>query len=232
LDFGRVFSKYVGDSESRVRSALKMIEQMAPCVLFADEIDKGLGGSGGGGDSGTSSRVLGSYLTWLQECKAPVFNVVTANRVQGLPPELFRRGRFDKIFSVTMPNPKGREEVLRIHLRKRGRDLDNFEREDIQAFLDASEGYVPAEIEAAVKDAITESFADVAAEDLEMRHLIAAIKDMIPLSKSHASAMEEIKRWAEANATPVEYTEQSPDPKLKVEPVPARPVGRVIRTRR
>lgn len=225
LDFGRVFSKYVGDSESRVREALKMVEGMAPVVLFVDEIDKGLGGAGGGGDSGTSSRVLGSFLTWLQECSAPVFVVVTANRVDGLPPELLRRGRFDQIWSVTMPDADERKEVFGIHLRLRGRSIEDFEDEDIAEFLRESEGYVPAEIESAVKEGLINAFGDLDAQGLEMRHIIAALKDMVPMSKSHKANIDAIVAWAKDNATPVSY------------PAKAIPVGqaggaRVIRSRR
>lgn len=203
LDVGRVFSKYVGDSESRMREALKMIEGMAPVVLFVDEIDKGLGGAGGGGDSGTSSRVLGSFLTWLQECKAPVFVVVTANRVDGLPPELLRRGRFDQIWSVTMPDMDERKEVFEIHLRLRGRSIEDFSEEDLQEFLRASEGYVPAEIESAVKTGLINAFNDLDSEGLEMHHIIDALKEMVPMSKSHKANIDAIVAWAKDNATPV-----------------------------
>lgn len=210
LDFGRVFSKYVGDSESRVRSALKMVESMAPVVLFVDEIDKALGGAGGGGDSGTSSRVLGSFLTWLQDCKAPVFTVVTANRVEGLPPELLRRGRFDQIFSVGMPNADERLDVLKIHLRKRGRNIDIFHADDVREFLTASDRYVPAEIESAVKDALIYAFSDTTCKDVEMRHIIEALRNMIPMSKSNAAAIEGILQWADNNAVSVSYPAKPP----------------------
>lgn len=212
LDFGRVFSKFVGDSESRVRSALKMVEAMAPVVLFVDEIDKGLGGAGGGGDSGTSARVLGSYLTWLQECKAPVFNVVTANRVSGLPPELFRRGRFDQIFAVGMPNADERREVLEIHLRLRGRGIEQFSADDVAQFLAASEGYVPAEIESTVKDALVAAFGDKTCTDLEMRHMLAALKETIPMSRSHAADMATIIEWTNTNAVSVSYPPKGDTP--------------------
>lgn len=202
LDVGRVFSKYIGDSESRIRSALKMVEDMAPCVLFVDELDKGLGGIGGGGDSGTSSRVLGTLLTWLQEHTAPVFCIVTANSVAGLPPELLRRGRFDKIFSVGMPNPIERTEVLNIHLRKSGHDI-KFSNADIQRFTAASNEYVPAEIESAVQDALILAFNRK--EDLSMDHLVEAFENMVPMSKSNRAQIDAIIQWAETNATPVSY---------------------------
>ena len=212
LDFARVFSKYVGDSETRVRSALAMVESMAPCVLFVDEIDKGLGGSGGGGDSGTSMRVLGSYLTWLQELKSPVFNIVTANRVEGLPPELLRRGRFDQIFSVGMPAQIERKEVLEIHLRKRGRSIDAFRVQELRDYLAASEGYVPAEIESAVKDALILAFS--AGEELSMPHVLEALRSMIPMSKSHEDKINAILQWAKDNAIPVNYPEDGKDVQL------------------
>jgi AAA+ superfamily predicted ATPase len=207
LDFGRVFSKFVGDSESRVRQALSMVEGMAPCVLFVDEIDKGLGGAGGGGgDAGTSSRVLGSFLTWLQECKAPVFCIVTANRIDGLPPELLRRGRFDGIFSVGLPEDDERVEVLAIHLRKRGHDIADIK--NLRQFLDASKGYVPAEIESAVKDGLIAAFND--GVSLETKHIVQALHDMVPMSTSHKSAIDKMLDWARTNATPVNYPEGSP----------------------
>lgn len=205
LDIGRVFSKYVGDSESRIREALTMVESMAPVVLFVDEIDKGLGGAGAGGDSGTSSRVLGSFLTWLQECKAPVFVVVTANRVDGLPPELLRRGRFDQIWSVGLPDSDARKAVLEIHLRLRGRDIEEFSAADLKEFLKVSEGYVPAEIESAVKDGLVLAFNDENAEGLEMAHIIQALRDMVPMSRSHKENIDRILLWARDNATPVEF---------------------------
>lgn len=202
LDFGRVFSRYIGDSESRVRAALKMIESMAPVVLFVDEIDKGLGGAGGGGDSGTSARVLGTYLTWLQESKATVFNVVTANRVEGLPPELLRRGRFDQTFFAGLPNATEREEVLTIHLRKRGRELECTP-EELKSFSEASEGYSPAEIESAVKDALIAAFNDKEARDVEMRHIVGALRSLVPLSRSNAAQINTILQWGASNAVNV-----------------------------
>jgi len=206
LDFGRVFSKWLGDSESRVRQALKMIEGMAPVVLFVDEIDKGLGGAGaGGGDAGSSSRVLGTFLTWLQENTAPVFTIVTANRIDSLPPELLRRGRFDEIFASGLPDAIDRRDVLAIHLRKRKRDIKKFKSAEIAEFMAVTEGYVPAEIESAVKSALIDSYNDEDAQDLEMRHIVKAIREMVPMSKSHKENIDRILKWAKDNATPVSY---------------------------
>lgn len=200
LDFGRVFNSLIGASENRIRTALRMVESMAPCVLFADEIDKGLGGAGGSGDSGTSSRVLGSYLTWLNDCKAPVFNIVTANNVTGLPPEMLRRGRFDAIFSTALPTARERREVLRIHLALRDRDIKDFPVQEIAGIINMSEGYVPAEIESAVKDALIAAFNEDV--EVECRHISAALDAMVPLSKAFAPQIEAMNTWARANATP------------------------------
>ena len=205
LDFGRVFSKYIGDSESRVRAALAMVESMAPCVLFVDEIDKGLGGVGSGGDSGTSMRVLGTFLTWLQETKAPVFTMVTMNRTQGLPPELLRRGRFDQIFSVTLPDEVARREILAIHLRLRGRDIEDFPATEVDEFIQNTEGYVAAELESIVKDALILAFNDGKAKELATSHLIAAAKDLIPMSRSNKESIDAIVNWAKNNAVSVEH---------------------------
>lgn len=225
LDFGRVFSKYVGDSEQRVRSALAMAASMAPCVLFVDEIDKGLGGIGQGGDSGIGMRVLGTYLTWLQELKQPVFNMVTANRVAGLPPELLRRGRFDQVFSVSMPSEHERREVLEIHLRRRGQDIANFTDAEVDQFLAASAGYVPAEIESAVKDALVGAFS--AGEALSMEHLLAATREIVPISKSSAEQIAAIVSWAANNAVPVNY----PDAPVVKSSAPASSGRRIITPR-
>jgi SpoVK/Ycf46/Vps4 family AAA+-type ATPase len=185
-----------------------MVVSMSPSVLFVDEIDKGLGGAGsGGGDSGTSLRVLGTYLTWLQELKAPVFNVVTANRVTGLPPELLRRGRFDQIFSVVLPSPKERKEVLDIHLLRRGQDIHKFSAQEVATFVAASDGFVAAEIEAAVKDSLIAAFSS--GKKLAMTHLLTALREIIPMSKSHAAQIDEIVRWATDNAISVSYPEDN-----------------------
>ncbi len=198
FDVSRVFGSLVGQSESRVRESLRMVEAMAPCVVQFDEIDKGLGGSHeGGGDSGVSKRVLGVILTWLQENQAPVFAVFSANRVDQLPTELIRRGRLDEIFSVSIPTEKERRQVLEVHLRKRKQDPSKV---DLTEAVEASSGYVPAELEAAVKDALIEAFdretpitGAMIAEQLRM---------MTPLSVAFASQFATMKDWAEQNARP------------------------------
>lgn len=209
LDFGRVFNSLVGASEQRIRSALRMVESMSPCVLFCDEIDKGLGGisSGSSGDSGVSMRVLGSFLTWLQDSKFPVFTMVTANNIEGLPPELLRRGRFDAIFSTNLPTATERREVLAIHLKARNRDITDYDDEEIALVVDASNKYVPAEIESAVKDGLIDAFD--ADEDFAMSHVKNALTRMVPLSKAFARQIEAMSKWAQENATPASATEGS-----------------------
>jgi SpoVK/Ycf46/Vps4 family AAA+-type ATPase len=208
LDFGRVFSSFVGSSEERIRKALRMVESMSPCVLFCDEIDKGLGGiaGGSGGDSGVGMRVLGSFLTWLQDCLYPVFTIVTANNVDGLPPELLRRGRFDAIFATALPTPNERREVLAIHLNKRGRDIDSFSEQDINKLLDASHRYVPSELESAVKDALVNAFSED--KELTAQHIVDALATMVPLSKAFEAQINKMNEWSKNNATPVSLTDE------------------------
>lgn len=205
LDIGKVFNSLVGASEQRMRQALKLAEDIAPCLLLVDEVDKALGGAGsGGGDSGVSSRVLGTLLTWLQECKAPVFTMVTANSVAHLPPELLRRGRFDATFSCVLPTDDERFEVLAIHLQKRRYDVEDLVAEGSDEhieFLHVSDGFVPAEIESIVKDALIDAF--YAGEELKWSHIKAAFKSTVPMSKSNKAQVDAIIAWAKDNATPV-----------------------------
>jgi ATP-dependent 26S proteasome regulatory subunit len=224
LDFGRVFNSLVGQSEERMREALSMCEHMAPVVLFADEIDKGLGGIGSGGDAGTSSRVLGTYLTWLNDCKAPVFNMVTANNISHLPPELMRRGRFDAIFATGLPNSNERLAVLKIHMSMRGWDPDQYKSPEMNKAVEASKGYVPAEIESAVKDGLITAF--TAEEDFEPRHVVDALKVMVPLSQSYNEQIQLMTAWAKANATPASKTYDTVDDDGKVVELGGRNVRR------
>lgn len=200
LDFGRVFNSLVGASEERMRTALKHVEAMAPCVLFVDEADKGLGGIGSsGGDSGTSSRVLGCFLSWLNDNTKPVFTIMTANNIQGLPPELLRKGRFDEIFATGFPDTQNRKEILEIHLRKRGWG-DAFSDQQLNLISESMKGFVGAEVESVVKDALIESFH--LGEALEVKHLEAAIAETTPLSKSRPKEIAEMVTWASQCATP------------------------------
>lgn len=224
LDFGRLFNSLLGSSEQRARKAFELAEALSPCVLFADEIDKGLGGAGGSGDSGASSRVLGTYLTWVQECKAPVFNIASANNITHLPPELTRKGRFDAIFSTGLPNKSERKEVLRIHLAKRKHDLGDYTSRDISAVLEASKAYISAEIEAAVKDALVKAYNE--RTELTMQHIVNALKAMVPLSTTYRTEILEMVLWCSANTTPasISYEEVSEEDKKKVTSIGSRKV--------
>lgn len=198
FDISRVFGSLVGESEARMHKALQMIDAMAPCVAFVDEIDKVFNINSGGGDSGTSTRVLGKILTHMQESKKPIFWVLTANRTDNLPPELLRKGRVDEIFSVTTPTEEERREILYIHLRMRGEDPDEID--GIDRAVEACAGYVGGEIEQAVKDAKIEAFD--ADEDLTGQHLVDAIRAMKPLSKTFEEDFAAMESWAEQHARP------------------------------
>ncbi len=201
FDVSRIFQSLVGSSEARVRSTLKLVDAMAPCVLFLDEIDKVFGGTVSGlqGDSGVGQRVLGSILTWLQEGEAPVFVVATANRVEYLPPEMMRRGRMDEVFSVQTPSEEERMAILRIHVRKRGHDPDQID--DLELAVAGSNGYVGAELEAAVADALVDAFAsdDKVLTGALIAHQLSMLK---PLSQAFPEQFQDMARWAHNNARP------------------------------
>lgn len=159
LDMGRLMGKYVGESESNLRSAIALAEAISPCVLWIDELEKafaGIGGTGGGAE--VTTRLFGNFLTWMQEKQSTTFVVATANDITKLPPELLRKGRFDEIFYVGLPTAKERAKIFEIHIRKRrGHDLKNI---SIPELVKATEGYSGADIEGVVKDAIEAAFSD------------------------------------------------------------------------
>src|SRR5881398_323403 len=159
LDLGRIFSSLIGSSEENLRRAIRVAESVSPAVVWIDEIEKGIAGSAGAAvtDSGVSARVFGSLLTWLQEKTAPVFVVATANRIDALPPELLRKGRFDEIFFIDLPSAAERREIFRIHIQRRGRDPLRF---DLDALSTAAEGYSGSEIEQAVIAGLYLAFAE------------------------------------------------------------------------
>lgn len=194
-DLGKLFGSYVGDTEANTRKALATAESMAPCVLWIDEIEKGLAGAGSSGknDSGVSSRMFASILTWMQEKKKPVYVVATANSITSLPQELLRKGRFDEIFFVDLPNEDERKEIVSIQIKKKGRNPENF---DIQKIAEQSEGFTGAEIEEAIVSALFNSYADNARE-LQDDDIINAMKRIMPASKGIMSAtVEGLKSWA------------------------------------
>jgi SpoVK/Ycf46/Vps4 family AAA+-type ATPase len=197
FDVSKVFGSLVGQSEERVRAALKQLDACAPCIALIDEVDKaGIDPRQAGGDSGTSKRVMGAILTHMQETSAPVFWILTANRVGGLPPELLRKGRLDEVFAVLPPNRKERLDVLKIHLKKRKQDPDKIK--DLQLAVDVSEGFVSAEIEAGVKEAVVEAFHKN--EPVTGHGIALQLKNMKPISEAFADDFNEMKTWAQQNA--------------------------------
>ncbi|MEN9206573.1 MAG: AAA family ATPase [Gloeomargarita sp. GMQP_bins_14] len=200
LDMGRVYDgSMVGRSEANLRSALKTAESIAPVILFIDELDKAFAGSAGSADSdgGTSSRIFGTFLTWMQDKTSPVFVMATANRVDRLPGEFLRKGRFDEIFFVDLPNLEERREIFRIHLSQRRRDIDRF---DLDQLAQVTEGFSGAEIEQAVVAAMYEAFA----QDREFTQLdiIAAVKATLPLSRTMMEQVTALRDWAKQRARP------------------------------
>lgn len=211
LDIGKVFAGIVGSSEQNMRQAIRSAEATAPCVLWLDEIEKGFSGvSGDGGDGGTSSRVFGSFLTWMQEKTAPVFVIATANKVDGLPPEFLRKGRFDEIFFIDLPTRAERRDVWNLHLNKRlktsrAAGAVNITDDLLDRLADASEGYSGAEIEQAVVAALFDAFADRRA--LSENDLFKALKNMVPLSVTQAEQIASVRTWAANRAVAATATE-------------------------
>jgi ATP-dependent 26S proteasome regulatory subunit len=199
LDMGRIFSGLVGSSEENIRKALRVAEAVAPVVLFLDEIEKGLSGnqSSGKTDGGTSSRVFGYLLSWLQDKDAPVFVIATANDISKLPPELLRPGRFDERFFVDLPGEEEREEILKIHLEKRGRDPENFELEDV---VKQSQGYSGAELEQSIVSAMYDVFTERPDGDIKTQDLVQAVDNTIPLSTTKGRELDRLRQWAKNNA--------------------------------
>ncbi|MEO0456687.1 MAG: AAA family ATPase [Cyanobacteria bacterium P01_A01_bin.114] len=200
LDIGRVYDgSMVGRSEANLRNALKTAESISPTILFIDEIDKAFAGSAGSADSdgGTSSRIFGSFLTWMQEKNSPVFVMATANRVERLPSEFLRKGRFDEIFFVDLPNAEERKEIFKIHLNKRRRDVSRF---DFDQLTKVCEGFSGAEIEQGLISAMYEAFAQ--GREFNQLDIIAAIRATLPLSKTMNEQVTALRDWARQRARP------------------------------
>lgn len=194
LDVGRLFGGVVGESERNVREALAIADSLAPCVLWIDELDKAFA-SGGSKDGGTAARVLGRLLTWMQEKTSPVFVLATANDVSGLPPELLRKGRFDELFFVDLPTAHERQQILAVHLTRRGRDPQRY---DLRALGEASDGFSGAELEQAVIDGLFTAFQ--AGRELADEDIRQALNRSVPLSRTMAEPIEALRRWADGRA--------------------------------
>jgi SpoVK/Ycf46/Vps4 family AAA+-type ATPase len=194
FDLGRVYGGLMGQSEDNMRRALKMAGAVAPCILWVDEIEKGLAGSrGDGGDSGTSQRVFGTLLTWMEENDKPVFTIATANDIEGLPPELLRKGRFDEIFFIDLPTPQERANILAIHLAKHHRDPRDF---NLAQHVLASEGFSGAELEQAIVSALYGAFAQGETTKLDDQHLDKALHETVPLSQTMAQRVAKLREGA------------------------------------
>ena len=198
LDMGKVFSGLVGSSEQNMRQVFKVAESVAPCILWCDEIDKGMSGSKASSttDGGTTSRVLGSWLTWMQDRKSPVFVVATANDVTSLPPELLRKGRFDEIFFVDLPKLLERKTIFKIHLEKRNRDYHNY---NLELLADLSENFTGAEIEAVIEAALYEAFSD-GKREMTTSDITKAIQESVPLSKLMKEEIAFLRAWSKERA--------------------------------
>ena len=189
LDVGRLFSGLVGSSEARTRETISRAEAMSPCILWIDEIDKGFGGDARS-DGGTSQRVLASLLTWMSEKESSVFVIATANAIDKLPPELLRKGRFDEIFFLDLPNSNERLSILELHLKRR-RPNYNF---PLSTIVDRTSGYSGAELEQAVIEAMHYSFSEK--REISEKDLIKAVSELVPLSRTAKEQLELLKNWS------------------------------------
>lgn len=203
LDVGKVFQGIVGSSEDNIRKAIATAEAVAPCVLWIDEIEKGLSGvqSSGATDGGVTSRIFSTILTWMQEKTAPVFVVATANNINQLPPELLRKGRFDEIFFVDLPSQKEKENIFSIHLQKNRQNVSSFA---LDILAQKAEGFNGAEIEECVKEAMFTSYVESQesniAPKLQMIHILDAIKNTVPLSKTMEKQITDLRKFAVSRA--------------------------------
>ena len=197
FDLGKVFGGVVGQSEANMRKALDVAKTIAPCVLWIDEIEKGLSGLGSSDrtDGGTASRVFGSLLTWMQEKNEPVFVVATANNVEQLPPELLRKGRFDEIFFVDLPSKEERKEIFKIHIQNKKRDVKQF---DLDLLADKTNGLTGSEIGALVSDSLFNAFSK--GSDLSNNEILEERAKLTPLSTIMAEKITALRLWAKNRA--------------------------------
>ena len=199
LDFGTLYDKFHGETEKNLRQALASAEQIAPCVLWMDEIEKGVASGSSDSDGGVSRRVLGYLLTWMAERTSRVFLVATANQVQDLPAELLRKGRFDEIFFVDLPNAETRAEVFRLHLVKRKVDTTLL---DVPALATACDGFSGAEIEQAIVSALYAARAARGA--VTQGDLLAELRNTKPLSVLMSEKVEGLREWAAGRTVPAD----------------------------
>src|ERR1700678_1154281 len=207
FDTSAVYDKYIGETEKRIRKVFQVAEGLAPCVLWIDELEKIFAGSGpdsASADAGVSSPLLASFLSWMQDRKAPVFVAATRNYVAALPPELIRKGRFDELFFVDLPNQAERKQVLSIQLARRKRNPTEFDLERIAA---AAKGYSGAEIDAAVQTGLYAAFSEK--KTLTTQLLLDALAHTVPLSTTRAEEIDALREWARTRAVPASSVDKS-----------------------
>jgi SpoVK/Ycf46/Vps4 family AAA+-type ATPase len=191
LDLARLYSKYIGETERNLRTALMIAEKLCPICLWIDEIEKGFAASDSDIDGGVSQRILGTFLTWMQEREADCFIAATANDIYRLPPEFLRKGRFDEIFFVDLPDAKSRERLLKIHLEKRGLKPEDF---DLKQIGDVAAGFSGAEIEQAIIAALYR--ASTEKELISTKHIVEQIESTKPLSVLKEEEISALRAWA------------------------------------
>jgi len=203
LDVGRIFSGIVGSSEERMRRAISTAESIAPVVLWLDEVEKGFSGtqSSSFSDAGTTSRVFGSFVTWLQEKESPVFVIATANNIQLLPPELLRKGRFDEIFFIDLPSCEERRQITAIHVAKRLREGRATEEFDIEGIANETSSFSGAEIEQAIVSAMYDAFDD-GQRPFTTEDVLRAVRETFPLAVTMREQIDELREWAADRARP------------------------------
>ena len=221
FDVSKVFNMYVGNSESNMREAIKMAEAISPCVLWIDEIEKGFSGLGGSGDSGTTSRIFGTFLSWMQEKTKPVFVVATANNIDSLPSEMMRKGRFDEIFFIDLPTFNERKQIFKVHLESRltyPEVRGDFEINDetLKHLSNITEGFGGFELEQIVVMGLYDAFSEDCS--ITLNDFENAVKNTVPLSVTQAEQIISIRNWANVRAVAataqedrMEYTQTSTD---------------------
>jgi SpoVK/Ycf46/Vps4 family AAA+-type ATPase len=200
FDTAAIYDKYIGETEKRIQKVFQVAEELAPCVLWIDELEKVFAGSGPDSasvDAGVSSRLLASFLSWMQDRKAPVFVAATCNNVTALPPELIRKGRFDELFFVDLPNQAERKQIFSIQLARRKRNLAEFNLDQVAL---AARGYSGAEIDAAVQTAMYAAYSSK--QPLSSQGLVDALKATVPLSTTRAEEIQQLREWAQNRAVP------------------------------
>ena len=194
LDFGRLFASLIGQSEQRVRKMIEIAEALSPCVLWVDEIDKAFAGAQSSGDSGTTSRVLATFITWLAEKTSPVFVVSTANNVELIPPEILRKGRFDEMFFLNLPTDEEREAIFSVHLERfRPDSLEKFQ---LPILSKLSKDFSGAEIEQVVIEAMRLGFNE--GREFTNEDILVSIQNLVPLARTKSKELNQLKEWSES----------------------------------